>query len=603
MARTPLMNPKLFKELYRKPKGDSIAIYKRLLTYGRPYWLPFMVAILASACYSAIDSYFVYLLKPLLDKGFVDPNEAFIRWIPIFALGLFLVRAAANVVGSYYMEWVGRHVVMIFRQQIFQKLMQLPCHFYDTSSSGQLLSLIVYNAAQVASTSTDALTKMVQSGVLVIGLLVVMFTISWQLSLTFIIIVPLIALLIKYSAVRLRHLNRYIQGTMAEMTHTAEEAVDGYRIVRTFGGEHYETNKFNDATKRNLRRELKIVLTKELSVSAVELVGVCGLAAMIYMGTSEALQHTLTAGGFAAIMGAMMALFKPMKDLASVNATIQRGLAGAESVFELLDRPVESDPGTLEVPRVRGAIEYRDVNFAYGQGETPTLTAINFTISPGQKVAIVGRSGSGKSTLVSLLPRFYDIQQGTITIDGINIFDFKLSSLREQFSGVSQQVVLFNDTIAHNIAYGKLGEQVSLAEIEQAAIAAHAMEFIKELPDGLQTLVGENGVLLSGGQRQRIAIARAILKDAPILILDEATSALDSESERYIQTALEAVMQHRTTLIIAHRLSTVENADLILVMDAGRVVEVGTHQALLAIDGHYSKLHRMQFKDNFFVAH
>lgn len=585
------------KNAKKRPDGNPWEIYKRLLQYGKSYWLFFVFAVIANVCYSAIDSLFAYLLKPLINKGFVTPDPSFLKIVPMVVVFLFVIRAVANLAGNYYMAWVGRRVVMRFRQQIFDHLLHMPCKFYDKSSSGQLLSMIVYNSAQVASACTDALTTLVQSGCLVIGLLIVMFSISWQLTLLFFLTVPVIALTVKFSGRRLRGLNHNVQETMGTLTHTAEEAIEGYKVIRTFGGEDVEKAKFSAATERNFRRELKVVITKAVSVSGVQLVAVCGLAGMIYMGTSQTMHATLTAGGFTAVMASMMALLRPMKNLTTVNATIQRGLAGAESIFELIDEASEVDNGTLEVERVKGAISYKNVHFNYTNTNAKILENINFELAPGETIAIVGHSGGGKSTLVNLLPRFYDIQQGDIEIDGHSIFDYRLKSLREQFAMVSQQVTLFNDSIANNIAYGKLGQSVSREQVLHAATAAHAMEFIEKLPEGLDSQIGENGILLSGGQRQRIAIARAILKDAPILILDEATSALDTESERHIQAALEEVMRHRTTLVIAHRLSTIENADKIIVLERGRLVEMGDHKTLLTQGGHYAKLHAMQFKE------
>jgi ATP-binding cassette, subfamily B, bacterial MsbA len=583
------------KSAKRKPEGDSVVIYRRLLKYAKPYWSLLIVAFVANMLYSVIDSTFAYLLKPLINKGFVEPDVLFLKWIPIIIIALFVARAIANLAGNYFMAKIARHVVLIFRQEIFKKLLTLPCEYYDRSSSGQLLSMILYNSTQVASACTEALTVVVQSGCLAIGLLVVMFSISWQLTLVFFITVPVIASVIKVTGKRLRMLNWWAQQTMGDIAHTAEEAIEGYQVVRMFGGEQYELQKFSGVTESNVFRELKIVVTKSLSVSGVQLIAICGLATMIFIGTAATYQG-MTAGGFTALLAAMMALLKPMKDLTTVNSTIQRGLAGAESIFQLLDERSENDQGYIEQERVQGEISFNHVSFAYKNMDKTVLHDIHFQVQPGELVAIVGRSGSGKSTLVKLLPRFYDLHEGTITIDGHPIFEYRLASLRRQFAMVSQQVTLFNDTIANNIAYGRLGEAVSMQDIEKAAEAAHVMEFVSRLPEGLQTTIGENGVLLSGGQRQRIAIARAILKDAPIFILDEATSALDTESEKLIQNALDNIMQTRTTLVIAHRLSTIENADKIIVMDNGYIVEQGTHQALLALKGYYYKLHRMQFK-------
>ncbi|MBB71339.1 MAG: lipid A export permease/ATP-binding protein MsbA [Legionellales bacterium] len=581
----------------KRPQGNAVALYKRLLSYGRPFLGIFVIAIIANLAYSGIDALYVYSLKPLLDVGFYAKNSTFLKLVPFIAVGLFLLRSVANLGGNYAMSYVGRSVVMRFRQEIFNQFLRLPCSFYDKSSSGHLLSMVVYNASQVADASTDALVTVAQSGFFVIGLLVVMFSISWQLSLIFFVTAPFLAVIMKISSKRLKSLNRGVQEGVGDISHVAEEAIEGYRVVRTFGGEDYESKKFNKAILKNLKRELKVVITKSLSSSSVQIVGVIVLAIMIMVGTSNMGHKALTPGAFIALISSMMALLKPMKDLTKVNATIQRGLAGAESIFELIDEPAERDTGTLELDRVHGDIIYKDVGFSYNQSNGNVLENISFTVSSGKTIAFVGRSGSGKSTLVNLLPRFYDHDTGTITIDGNDVNDIKLSSLRQQFALVTQHVTLFNDTIANNIAYGRLGDDVTDADIEQAAKAAHAMEFIQELPEGLHTLIGENGVLLSGGQRQRIAIARAILKDAPILILDEATSALDTESERHIQAALEEVMRNRTTLVIAHRLSTIENADQIVVLDKGHIVETGTHSELLAKEGHYAKLHRLQFKD------
>jgi len=544
--------------------------------------------------YAGIDSLFIYLMKPLLDKGFVNPDYQFIRWMPLCAVGLFALRAISSLAATYFMGYVGRQVILMMRKQIFNHLMHLPCSFYDKNSSGSMLSMIVYNAAQVAAAVTDAVTNLVQSVCMSLGLVIVMFSISWQLSLTFFIFVPIMAITIKFSSQRLRHLNRKVQDSMANVTHNAEEAIEGYKVVRMFGGEPYETQRFEKAASRNLIQELKIVVTKSISTSSVQFLGVCGLAAMIYLGTTQAMQAQMTAGGFAAILGAMMALLKPLKDLTSVNATIQRGLAGAESIFELLDKDIEIDTGSYQVERVGGNLEIKDISFTYPGAEKKVLQNISFDIPSGSTVALVGRSGSGKSTLANILARFYDYQTGAIILDSRPLTAYRLTNLRQQFAIVSQNITLFNDTLRNNICYGKLEQNKNDAKINQAAIAAHAMEFIEKLPQGLDTLIGENGVLLSGGQRQRIAIARAILKDAPILILDEATSALDTESERHIQAALEAVMKNRTTIVIAHRLSTIEKASKIIVLDNGRVVEQGTHNELINLNGFYAKYHRLQ---------
>ncbi|MHA7841160.1 MAG: lipid A export permease/ATP-binding protein MsbA [Gammaproteobacteria bacterium] len=573
---------------------NSTSTYFRLLKYGKAYWLAFTLAIVGNLLNSSIDAYYVYLLKPLTDKGFIDKDVAFLFWIPFIILGLFIARACAAFMGNYFMGWVSRHVVMAFRQDIFKHLLSVPSRYYDKSTSGQLLSLIVYNTTQVASACTDALSDMAEAGFLVMSLLIVMFSISWQLSLLFFIAAPFIAFFVKLTSARQRRLSHGIQHSMADITHVAEEVIEGYKVVRIFGGEDYETKKFQQCTKRNVQQELKLVVTKSLSVSGVQFLGACVLSAMVVFATGTG-RLALTAGEFAAMMAAMMALLKPMKQLTKVNAKIQRGIAGAESIFTFLDEAVEKDTGTHPLHRAQGKITFDNVCFSY-TGNTPVLSNISFSVKPGEVIALVGRSGSGKSSLVSLLPRFYDVQSGSIYIDDNNIKAIALRDLRNQFAYVSQHITLFNDTIANNMAYGLFDRAVTKEELISAASAAHALEFIEALPEGFDTMVGENGVLLSGGQRQRLAIARALLKDAPFLILDEATSALDTESERHIQDALALVMRSRTTLVIAHRLSTIEKVDRIIVLDAGKIIEMGDHSTLLNKAGAYAKLHQMQFQ-------
>ncbi len=573
--------------------ANAWVTYKRLFTYVRQYWFFLAIAIVASMIYSGIDAWMIYFLKPLLNKGLVAKDHSFLRMAPLIVLGIFMARGTASFFSNYNIASVSRNVIMRLRQDLFLQLQKLPADYFDHSTSGQILSVILYSVEQVANASADVLTMAVQSTFLIIGLLIVMFKISWKLSLLYFIIIPLVTVIMRYTSKRVRRLSLSIQDSMANLTHCAEENIDGYKVVRGFGGQQYEVEKFNKATRINRQREMKVVAARSWSVSSVQLVAAVALSVTLYVATLDIADSVLTAGGFVALIAAMLALLKPMKDLTTMQNKLYRGLAGAQTVFELLDQPPEAETGTLQLGRSQGKIEFQQVNFAYS-ADKPILRNISFTVEPGSAVALVGRSGSGKTTLVNLLPRFYTQFTGNILLDGTSINDYLLANLRNQFALVSQHITLFNATIRDNIAYGRFG-QVSDEEISAAMRAAYADEFIEKLPKGIHTMVGENGVLLSGGQRQRIAIARAILKNAPIIILDEATSALDTESERYIQAALDDLIRQRTTLVIAHRLSTVEHADKIIVFDAGRIVEMGKHAELLAQEGSYAKLYKMQF--------
>jgi subfamily B ATP-binding cassette protein MsbA len=578
-----------------KQIANAYVTYKRLFTYVRRYWPSLVIALMATMVYSGIDAWFVYFLKPLINKGLVAKNREFLRMAPFLVLVVFMMRGFASFFSNYNIASVSRNVIMRLRQDIFAHLQKLPARFYDNATSGQLLSVILYSVEQVANASADVLTTAFQAGFLIIGLLIVMFKISWKLSCLYFLIAPLVTFIMRYTSKRVRRLSLTIQDSMSTLTHTAEENIEGYKVVRGFGGENYETEKFNKATRINRQREMKVIAARSWSVSSVQLVAAFALSATLYIATLDIANSILSPGGFVTLIAAMLALLKPMKDLTSMQNKLYRGLAGAQTVFEMLDQKPEEDNGARTLLRANGKLNFQHVEFGYHPGKT-VLHDINFSVEPGEIVALVGRSGSGKSTLISLLPRFYADFTGNILLDDISIREYRLSDLRRQYALVSQNVILFNDTIRNNIAYGSFGN-ASEAEIKTAAKAAHALDFIEQLPNGLDTIVGENGVLLSGGQRQRLAIARAILKNAPILILDEATSALDTESERYIQSALDTLMQNRTTLVIAHRLSTVEHADKIIVFDNGQIIETGNHADLLARNGHYAKLYRMQFKD------
>ncbi len=575
----------------KKPFGKTGLLYKRLFHYIKPFWLVLLLGIFANIIYAMIDASFTYLMRPFLDKGFIQVDMDFIKKIPFIVLLGISLRGLVSSLGSYCMTWVARSVVKRLRQRVFAHIIKLPANYYDEATSGQLLSKILYDVEQVAHVSADALTDFVQNTCLIIGLVLVMMIVSWQLSIMFLLTVPFVGIIVNYTNKRVRRISHKVQKTMGEVTEIAAEIIEGYQVVRIFGGEAYETEKFNKATEGSRQNDMKVAVSKALNVFGVQFVIAIGIALIILAAIQLTTFISISAGSFLAIIAAMLQLIKPLKTLTTLNASIQRGLAGAESVFNLLDQLIEKEQGKYLNQSVKGEIEFKAVSFAYRKGQL-VLDNLNFTAPAGKTLALVGQSGSGKTTIASLIPRFYELTQGTIYLDGEAIDNLALSSLRQQIAVVSQQVVLFNDTLANNIAYGSF--TASREQVIEAAKLAFADEFIVKLPQGYDTHVGENGVLLSGGQRQRIAIARAILKDAPILILDEATSALDSESECYIQAALEQIMQTRTTLVVAHRLSTIKHAHKIIVLKQGCVVEQGTHQHLLALKGYYAQLYHAQ---------
>ncbi len=566
-------------------------VYLRLLLFARQYWLTFAIGISGVILGALTNAGFTWLLKPVLDKGFIERDHHFIIWLPVILFGAFLLRGIASFIGDYYIAYTGRQVVMQFRQEIFKHFLKMPAEFYDHSNSGKLLSALIYNVDQLAKASTDALVTVVQESFFVAGLLVVMFIDSWQLTLIYLIAIPFIALTARFASKRMRQISRNLQQSMGITTHYAQEAIEGYQVVRIFGGQEYELAKFCDVTAKNRQRELNVTATNSIATGIVQQVAGLAIAVIIYVATLKSIH--LSAGGFASMMAAMLAILKPMKNLTNVSSTIQKGIAAAESIFTILDTPTEPDFGKMTLQKAAGELEFRNLSFHYPNSPKLILDNVNLTIPAYKTVALVGRSGAGKSTLAKLVPRFYEPTSGNILLDGTDIYALKLTDLRQQIGFVSQNITLFNDTIANNIAYGATADA---EKIKNAAQIAHADEFIQQLELGYDTLIGDNGVLLSGGQRQRIAIARALYKNAPILILDEATSALDSESEFYIQEALTRLMQNRTTLVIAHRLSTIEKADLIVVMDQGKMLESGSHEFLLALNGHYAKFHRAEFK-------
>ena len=572
--------------------ASAMDIYRRLLAYALPYWPRYALAMLGMSIYALTQSAFTLLMKPLLDKGILLHDLTSMHMIPLEVIGLFLLRGIADFLAAYNISWVGRSIIKHIRGETFAQLLLLPSGYYDVSSSGMLVSKLTYNIEQVAEASTNAITVIFRDGLTIVGLLGVMFYQSWVLALIMLVLGPVIALLSRYISERFRRYSRRIQDSMGDVTKVAEEVITGQRIVKLFGGHAHETARFDQVNERNRYLNTKLMLVNSASSPIIQMIAGVGVATVIVI----VLGQKVTPGTFIAFLAAMLLILPPLKHVTDINAPLQRGIAAGQSIFELLDERTEDAGGSHAVPRARGELAYKDVSFAYSPAKGEVLQSIAFAAKPGETIALVGRSGSGKSTLVSLLPRFYDPTSGAILLDGKDLRDYTLANLRAQIAMVSQDVMLFNDTIRNNIAYGSLKDRGEAAVV-RAAEAAYAMAFIKRLPQGLDTMVGDRGVLLSGGERQRISIARALLKDAPLLILDEATSALDSESERHIQAALEKLMADRTTLVIAHRLSTVEKADRILVMDRGRIVEMGPHAELLAKNGHYAALHRLQFRD------
>ena len=573
---------------------SSTQLYLRLLSYVKPYWRTFAISLLGMIVVASTEPLVPALMKPMLDGTFVHKDQAMMRIVPLVIILIFLVRGIATFIGTLAISWVGNKLVMDLREEMFRKLLCLPTGYYDEHATGSLLSKLTFDVTQVTTAATTVVTITVRDSIVMAGLLGWLFYLNWKLTLLTLLMAPVIALIISTISKRMRLSSRDSQQAMGDMTQVIEESVSAHKVVKLFGGQQYERDRFHHQANWVRRHAMKQASAAAANVPIVQMVAAIALAVVVYLATLQSNADEVTVGGFVSFIMAMLMLTAPLKRLTGVSEYLQRGLAAAESVFTLLDTLGETDEGKVAAGRVRGELHFDNVQFTYAQDARPVLKNIRLDIRAGENVAFVGASGSGKTTLVNLVPRFYTATGGDIRLDGYNLTDLTLAGLRANIALVSQEVVLFNDTISANIAYGQMRE-VSEAEIIAAAKAAHAMEFIRDWPEGLNTLVGERGVKLSGGQRQRIAIARAILKDAPVLILDEATSALDSESERHVQAALETLMQGRTTLVIAHRLSTIEKADRIVVLQKGEIAEIGTHTELLAKNGVYAQLHRVQF--------
>ncbi|HKM15328.1 MAG TPA: lipid A export permease/ATP-binding protein MsbA [Marinospirillum sp.] len=578
-----------------KPVPTGIKAYLRLLSYVRPYWPAFVLSVMGYALYAASSTAFAQVMKLLVDSIQDGMGEQRL-YFPLLVVGIFVLRGVGTFFGTYFMSYVARQLVHYLRLDLFKRFLVLPSRFYDQHSSGHLVSRLTFNVEQVTGAATNAVTVLVREGLFVIGLMSYLLWVNWQLALVFVAVSPIIGVVVSYASRRFRRISHRIQNSVGDVTHVASETLQGYRVVRSFGGTEFEYQRFLKASEYNRTQAMKMALTKAISTPVVQTIVAMALGLLVWLALSPDLMGEMTPGEFIAFLTAASLMAKPLRQLTEINNTIQQGLAAALDVFTYLDAPEEEDTGTKTLVRAKGEICFKNVSFRYGEDLPLALTNINFTAQSGEMIALVGRSGGGKSTLANLIPRFYDATEGEIQLDGVALPALTLTNLREHIALVTQQVTLFNATLAANIAYGI--KDPDPKAVEAAAKAAYVLDFAEKLPLGLNTLVGDNGVLLSGGQRQRIAIARAIMKDAPILILDEATSALDTESERYIQQALEEVMKNRTTFVIAHRLSTVEKADRILVIDKGQIVEEGDHQTLLAKNGAYAQLHQLQFQDS-----
>lgn len=571
------------------PAASSNNHFLRLWSYARLHLLVCLLGVMALILLAFSNTAFLVLIKHVTDEGFVKQSANNLAYLPLLLFALLALRALSGFAANFSMRWLARRVVADLRLDVFRQLMRLPLGFYDQAANGKLVSKLVNDVEQMANAATKSTLTIVRDSLTAIGIMAYMLYLDWRLTLIFVLLAPLMAACLKTMAPQLRDAGREVQSSLGDMTQVAQEAIAGQRVVKIFAGQNYENERYAKAVINNRRLQTRLARLAGINSMVVEMLAAVSLGLVVYYAIGK-----FSAGEFAAFVGALLMLIAPIKNLTAMNEDVQLALSAAQSVFALVDLDPEQEDGQPMPQRTKGKIEFKDVLLAYPNTKRPALNRISFSVKPGERLALVGRSGGGKTSLINLLPRFYELQQGQVLLDGVDMRDLALADLRQQFSLVSQDVILFNDTVFNNIAYGLLGN-ASEADVISAAKAAHAWEFIEQLPNGLQQELGDRGLQLSGGQRQRIAIARAILKNAPILLLDEATSALDSESEQHVQQALDSLMQNRTSIVIAHRLSTIENADRIMVMEQGEVVEVGTHQALLEQAGHYAKLYHKQF--------